>query len=90
VSEPLNFGSDWTIGQAAELHTQLMGALQSGEPVTLDLSGVEAIDSAGVQLLLSWRATLSERGMPVGLMGVSATVRSALTVYGLGAELLGE
>lgn len=81
--------AEWTIPYAAELHTQLLGRLQTGEPLTLDLSGVESIDSAGIQLLLSLRASLREREQALTLSGASPVVRSALDVYGLRAELLG-
>jgi anti-sigma B factor antagonist len=83
VSEPLRLGGEWTIPYAAEIHTQLLGALQSGEPLNLDLSGVEAIDSAGVQLLIALRASLRERDQALGLSGVSGAVQAALGVYGL-------
>lgn len=83
MSEALQLGSEWTIPYAAEIHTQLLGALQRGEPLSLDLSAVESIDSAGIQLLLATRASLREREQALTLTGTSGAVQAALAVYGL-------
>lgn len=83
AASALSLGPEWTIAQASELHTQLLGALQSGQALTLDLSSVESIDSAGIQLLLALRATLHDRGQALGIAATSETVRAALAVYRL-------
>ena len=44
-------GGDVTIAEAAELHGALILALVASPNMSLDLSGVEAIDIAGVQVL---------------------------------------
>lgn len=53
----------------------------------LDLSAVGECDSAGLQLLLAARATLSQRGQSLALMNPSAAVRAVLASYGLDVRL---
>jgi anti-anti-sigma factor len=62
----------------------LMAALE-GHPgnLLLDLSGIEAFDSAGVQLLLATRRSLEERGASLVLHDVAPAVRDVLETYGL-------
>lgn len=50
----------------------------------VDLSGVRQIDAAGVQLLLSLRATLAESGQCLALAAPSREVTEALDLLGLG------
>lgn len=87
---PLLLGADWTIAQAAELHQQLLTLLeQQFEDLHLDLSGVQSIDSAGLQLLLALRASLRQRELQFTLADPSPAVVAALDIYGLRTELLG-
>lgn len=82
---------DMTIQSAADLRLLLLSALQSlGETpdatLQLDLSGVAALDSAGVQLLLAARRSLRERGQHLVLAAGNPTVNAVLRTLGL-AEL---
>lgn len=85
MAEPLHLGTDWTIAQASQLHQQLLEALQTSaetaESPVLDLSEVDSMDSAGIQLLLALRRSLLERGQDLQILGASGTVRAALQVY---------
>lgn len=84
----LALGPDLTIAQAAACRDTLVDALCSGPgDLSLDLSAVTDIDSAGLQLLLATRRSVRERGAALRLMGVSATVQDALAVFGLDAQL---
>ena len=56
-------------------------------PLQLDLASVSDFDSSGVQLLLSARRSLAERGHALQIVAASAPVRDALTLFGL-ADLL--
>ena len=81
---PLALGPELTIAFAAATRDTLFDALhaQSGD-LALELSGVTDVDSAGVQLLLATRRSLTERGDTLVLRAPSAPVRDALAVFGL-------
>src|SRR4051812_21701990 len=62
----LEAGGRWVVGAAASLDDELR-RLDSGDArgVTFDLSGVEALDTAGAWLLLRTRKFFEERGLAV-------------------------
>lgn len=89
----LTVGTELCIPQAAEIQAAWLQALtqvESGQPcvVQLDLSGVEACDSAGLQLLLALKARLEQQGGTLSLESPSAVVREALGIFGLDTDLL--
>ena len=55
--------------------------------VQIDLSEVEAIDTAGVQLLTVCRINALEKGKTFQITSVSEPVREALKLTGLGSML---
>ena len=81
---PLALGPELTIAFAAATRDTLFDAMQTqvGD-LTLELSGVTDVDSAGVQLLLATQRSLTERGDVLVLHAPSNTVRDALAVFGL-------
>lgn len=89
MSHPaLPLGPEVTIPFATATREQLLEALRgtSGD-LTVDLSGVTDFDSSGVQLLLSARRSLLERGHALHLHSPSACVRDALATFGLAGAL---
>jgi anti-sigma B factor antagonist len=54
-----------------------------GKPVVVDLSGLEFIDSTGLQSLLRASRMAEARGKPVSYTGASAQVAKVLAVTGL-------
>jgi anti-sigma B factor antagonist len=81
---PLALGPELTIPFAAAARDTLFDAVRSTRgDLALDLQGVTDVDSAGVQLLLAARRSLTERGDMLHLQAPSACVREALTVFGL-------
>ncbi len=83
----LALGPEMTIPFAAAVREQLIEALRGPGSLTLDLSGVSDFDSSGLQLLLSVRRSLAERGDALALHAPSACVREAAAVFGLGPDL---
>ena len=63
--------------------------LLSAGRLTLDLSGVERANSAGVALLLEWRREARRRGVELTLRGVPETVMRVARLSGV-EELLAE
>ncbi len=51
--------------------------------IQLDLSNVEAIDTAGIQLLASCRNSALARGKTFSIVSMSDSVRDALQITGL-------
>ena len=88
---PFDPGPALTILHAEALRETLLARLaepvDGDAPLVVDLSQVTAIDTAGVQLLLSLRRSLAERGRPWRLAAASTVARDVLTFYGLQALL---
>lgn len=84
ADDTVALGPEMTIAQAATCRDTLVDALcASAGDLTLDLSAVTDIDSAGVQLLLATRRSVAERGAVLTLSGASGPVADALAVFGL-------
>lgn len=84
----LALGPELTVTQATACRDALVDALCAGPgDLALDLSGVTDIDSAGVQLLLALRHSVTARGGALQLGQPSAEVNAALAVLGLDPRL---
>ncbi|HEY4708189.1 MAG TPA: STAS domain-containing protein [Thermodesulfobacteriota bacterium] len=74
---------EMNIYNAGELKDGLMNAIRGAEVVSLDLSGVSEMDSAGLQVvLLAWREA-GRRTVPFRLTGMSSAVESVLSLFDL-------
>ncbi|MET9496140.1 STAS domain-containing protein [Streptomyces sp. NPDC006552] len=62
-------------------------AAPAGTTVTLDLSGVEFLDSGGINVLLRARAALQERGAELAVRRPSAVVERIFHITGLDTVL---
>lgn len=72
------------IRNAAALHSSFAAELESGTgPLRVDLGGVEAIDAAGIQLLVSAQSAAEAAGRRFELQAASEVVDRALTLVGL-------
>jgi anti-anti-sigma factor len=81
-------GPEMTIAHAATLCALLADAVASAPgDLALDLAAVGEFDSSGVQLLLSARRSLAERGHALHIVAASGAVRDALQLFGLHALL---
>jgi len=75
---------DMGIADAALLRQRLLAALAANPGgLALDLAAVDTCDSAGVQLLLALRHSLTARGATLQICAAAAPVRQALATYGL-------
>ena len=77
--------------QAVAQQCETLRAVLAGAPgdVILDLSQVQAWDSAGVQLLVAAHRTLSERGHALQVTDAGPATVEVLSALGLDALLLG-
>jgi anti-anti-sigma regulatory factor len=76
------------IKDAEGAHRLLLAALGDGRAVTVDVGRVQAVDTAGAQLLLAFQGEASRRGVTVDFRGESAPLTHTLTVLGLRDKFL--
>jgi anti-anti-sigma regulatory factor len=72
------------IKDVESVHKELSSMLDRGPSVTLDISRVAAMDTAGVQLLLAFQSEAAKRGVAIDYSGQSNAFTHALTAVGLG------
>jgi anti-anti-sigma regulatory factor len=65
------------------MHRRLLAAVAGASNVTLDVSRLATVDTAGVQLLLALCAAVSKQGKSVYMRGDSPALTQALTALGL-------
>jgi anti-anti-sigma regulatory factor len=83
----IELASQLDIGHAADLHRNLCATLADGRSVELDGSRVEAIDTAILQLLVSFWRDREDRGVGCAWHGVSAALRRTANLLGLAESL---
>jgi anti-sigma B factor antagonist len=73
-----------TIAAGQAQHERLLAAVQDCDALLrIDLSDVDAFDTAGVQLLLAARRTMEMRGGRLQVEAASVAVQEVLAVFGL-------
>ncbi len=81
-------GPELTIVQASTVHAEWLNLLEAGPAqLAVVLDAVEEFDSAGVQLLLSLKASAAQRDCDCRIESCSPAVRRALADYRLEAVL---
>lgn len=81
----LRLDGDLTIYEAAELKTALLTALEEEPTLEIDLSGVDELDTAGLQLLLLLKNEAQAEGRHVRFTQHSHSVREVLDLCDLAA-----
>jgi len=76
------------IKDAEGVHRLLLAALDDGRAVTVDVGRVQAVDTAGAQLLLAFQGEAGRRGVTVEFRGESAPLTHTLAVLGLRDKFL--
>ena len=80
----LHLGAGLEVKDVESVHKQLTSMLERGPSVTLDISHIAAMDTAGVQLLLAFQSEATKRGVTIDYSGRSNAFTHALTTVGLG------
>jgi ABC-type transporter Mla MlaB component len=89
VADPIVvLGSNCSVKDAAALKTSLCAFSNRSDAVTLDVSAVERVDTATMQLLCAFVRDRSGRKQSVTWRGESAALQDAVRLLGVG-ELLG-
>ena len=78
-----NLNANFEIQNLEETRQDFIESLARGVPVTVDVSRIAAIDTAGVQLLIALRNAAAKHGVSVELRGESAALSNALLMLGL-------
>jgi anti-anti-sigma regulatory factor len=76
-----------SIAQSADVQRMLVSGLDTPEPLILDGSGVEEIDTAILQLLVSAWLGNAKRGVECRWEGASEPLRHAALLIGVAATL---
>lgn len=79
----LRFEGELTIYAAAAVKTALLEALTDAIEVELDLAGITAIDTAGMQLLIAAKREADAAATPLRLVDHSAAVLELIELYDL-------
>jgi len=69
---------DFTIYDASTYHETLKVGFQPGKDIEFDLSGVEEIDSSGLQMMAVYGKKVIANGAEVRFTGMSETAKEAL------------
>lgn len=72
----VNFGAALTIPKVAAMHAELQQALESQQAIVLDAAAVEAVDTAGLQLVSVFLREAHERGVTVTWRKPSGILRA--------------
>lgn len=71
------------IRNAAEFKQSLIGLLHEPQPVTIDVSSLERVDTTGLQLLYAFMRDRASSGGAVIWQGVNDVFRDAVRVLGV-------
>lgn len=74
----LNFSGELNIYLAAETMAQIKAELKSDLPIQVDLSEVDEIDAAGLQVLIALRLFAISHGLPFSVVAQSDVVMELL------------
>jgi anti-anti-sigma factor len=78
-----SFPEELTIYEVAHIHNELNVYFESNDEVALDLSQIEELDSAGIQLIFKSLNQLSREGKRLVIFSVSDVVNKKFNILGL-------
>lgn len=76
-----------TIADVGELQSLMVAVLESESDVSVDGSGVELVDGAGLQLLVAMFMAADKQGVTISWVGPSETLVEGATQVGLASVL---
>ena len=85
---PLQINGDCTIENIGQLHRKLNAHFSAKEGVAIDLSAMESIDAAGIQLLISFKNSAAAKGIKLHLSGIPDFLGQSLQGLGLDPNFL--
>jgi ABC-type transporter Mla MlaB component len=83
----IHLGAQLTIREAVPLRAELLERVDAVDPVGLDASGVQKVDTAGLQVLLAFTDQRRKAGSHVAWTGCSEPLRKAACLLAIEAAL---
>jgi anti-anti-sigma regulatory factor len=80
------FGTVVDISQARALYDGMNKLLSRNSPLLMDVSGIERIDTAAIQLLVMFHRTALDRGVEIQWKSSSEAVLLAVALLGLQSQ----
>ncbi len=80
----VELGESLDITAVAALRERLLDVLALNEPVTLDATSTQQIDTAGLQVLCSFARSATEQGVSVTWAGQTELIGARARLLGLG------
>lgn len=87
INAAIDCGEMLTIAESAQLYATLLAELAEGHIVAVDLSRVQRIDVAGIQVLLGFSREVALQGQSVDWGTPSETFLKSVAMLGLEAEM---
>lgn len=79
----LNVGDSVDISRVGIVYTEMKNSLQTSSEVSLNISNINHIDGAGMQLIYAYINAAKNKGLNVSISEPSASVRSVAKILGL-------
>ncbi|ALU41670.1 STAS domain-containing protein [Pseudoalteromonas rubra] len=90
MSECFKFPAELTIYEVQDVHTELNAFLESKQSVELDLSQVEELDSAGIQLTVWLVNHCRTTGVQIKALTLSDLLTARLTLLNVSLDVPNE
>jgi len=79
----IDLGDSLGISQVGDIYAQLLAALAEEQAVNVDLSRIERVDTAAIQLLYSFQAHASAQGLVIIWSNPSKVFCDAVDILGV-------
>lgn len=83
----INCGDALGIADVASMYTKLLDTVAEGEQFKINVSDLERVDAAAVQMLYALKKELSDHGMDVVWTTPSEAFKSAIELLGLAERM---
>lgn len=83
----IHFKHGFNIKDVSEMHGQLLPTIEEGAVVDLDFSELGSIDTATMQMLLSYSDEAGKNGVSINWLNCPQVMHNAAELLGIGTEL---
>jgi anti-anti-sigma regulatory factor len=83
----VDLGESLDIAAVGALRERLLDVLANNDPVTLDATSIQQVDTAGLQVLCSFARSAAEQGVSVTWAGQTELIGERARLLGLGVLL---
>ncbi len=79
----IDLGDNLSIAQLADLYPRLLASIAEAQAVNLDLSGIERVDTAAIQMLYSFQRDAFAQGLVIIWSNPSKVFCDAVDILGI-------